>query len=192
MSIMANIFSNHVAIANDNNLINTGNVRTNYMKRLQIELDLLKDTNTQLYFRYAKHEISSGIFCIYGYLLPQKEPYNCGSYEVCIKLPDYFPFDTPTLELLTYIYHPAVQNDVVNPQFCCNCCQCSLGGSDLHIRDVIKYYVDIIDRPDLYYKRCDFNQDASRLYFQDKTNFEEEARRMVVRYAVPRAPIAAV
>jgi ubiquitin-conjugating enzyme E2 D/E len=158
---------------------------TRLLKELKI---LTEDAKVQSYFRFESsgQDAVSKKFCIYGYLLPRTEPYNHGAFKVRITLPEHFPYQPPELQLLTPIYHPAIQGDVSKPDFCCNCCSSTFGTGCGVIRDVIKFYVNIIDRPDHFHRICDYNPEARRLYQQNRARYEENAREMVSKYAYPR------
>jgi ubiquitin-protein ligase len=149
--------------------------------RLSTELKFLTtDPGVQSYFQYESSGQDEELkqFCIYGYLLPRTEPYKRGSYKVRIILPPQFPFISPMLDLLTYIYHPTVNDDVSKPAFCCRCCAFEFKPA-FRIKGFIKYYVDVIDRPDLFYMNCTYNCKARELYDRNKVGYETKALEMV-------------
>jgi len=155
-------------------------------KRLINELEILTtDPDVQSYFYYE----SSGIdkktnkFSIYGYLLPRIEPYKHGAYKVCITLPAEFPFKRPILQLLTYIYHPAIDNNILQPRFC-NKCYCVFWSPATRISQWLEHYVNIIERADASdYTYCVRNLEAKNLYLQNRDQYEEKARDMVEKYS---------
>lgn len=164
-----------------------------FINRLSMQLKMLTtDADVQSYFHYegSKEDEDLKQFCIYGYLLPNSEPYKNGSYRVRIILSPEFPFKPPDLQLLTYIYHPAIQDDELQLSFCNTCCSFEFKPGIyiyIYISDLIKHHVDVIDQRDFIYKTCTFNYNARELYNQDKVRYEEEVLKMVRTYAIPRS-----
>ncbi len=71
----------------------------------------------------------------------------------------------------------------------CNCDCFSFKYDDnpaTHLKDLIKHDVNIIDQPEYYYRICDFNAEARRIYFQDKALYHETVLKMITKYACPR------
>jgi ubiquitin-protein ligase len=159
-------------------------------KRILAELKLLiRDPIVQSYFHYESlgNDEKSGRFCIYGYLLPRLEPYNYGSYKVCIIIPEEFPFKPPVLQLFTYIYHPDVEDSISEPKFCDKCYfdDC-IWDPVTRISQWIERYINGIDRPNGMELRCVRNQEAKDLYDQDKGEYEKKVLAMVRKYSCPR------
>jgi len=156
--------------------------------RLLMELKILKeDADVQSYFHYESSGLdkTSKKFCIYGYLLPQSEPYNRGSYRVRIVLPSNFPFEPPELELLTYIYHPVIKEDNSKLTFCSACCSFKWRPG-FCIYDLIEQYVNMIDRRDLIYTACTYNHEARELRMRDYVQYENKVLAMVQEHSIPR------
>ncbi len=165
-----------------------GNAPALNNRRLLKELKILtEDADVQSYFHYESSELdeTSKKSCIYGYLLPQSEPYKRGSYRVRIVLPSWFPFEPPKLELLTYMYHPTIQEENSKLTFCCKCCSFNWGAT-YRICDLIKQYVDMIDRHALVYTACTHNYEASELYKRDYVQYKNKVLAMVQEHAIPR------
>ena len=105
-------------------------------RRVMTELKILtRHLNVQSYFSYESSgpDQQSNCFCIYGYLLPRTEPYKYGAYRIRIVLSAEFPFRSPILQLLTYIYHSAINNDTSNPSFCIKCSDIFCGFDFSHV-----------------------------------------------------------
>jgi ubiquitin-protein ligase len=101
---------------------------------------------------------------------------------VRIILSEWYPFQSPELQLLTPLYHLNVKADVSNLEFCCTCCSFKIGCTE-HICNIIKCYVNLIDRPDC---RCTCNSEARILYHENTALYEARASAMVAKYAYPR------
>ena len=157
--------------------------------RVVTELKILTiNPDVQSYFHYESSGIDTILqrFCIYGYLLPRTEPYKYGSFKVRIILPAEFPLKSPILELLTYIYHPAINDDISEPKIC-NKCPHINWTVGTRISQWLEQYVNIIDRPDLPYKvYCIRNTAAEKLYTQNKIEYQEKALIMVHQHSHPR------
>jgi ubiquitin-protein ligase len=158
-----------------------------FSRRLLSELRILRENaDVQSYFRFESSGQYEGKFCIDGYLLPQSEPYRNGAFKVRITLTTYFPFQSPELQLLTPIYHPAVNEDMSRPEFCCKCCSFEDHRPTSRICDFIRSYVDVIDQPGRFCVCCDYNREARILYRENRTLYKARASEMVTRYAYPR------
>ncbi len=67
------------------------------------------------------------------------------------------------MQLFIYIYHPAVNDNVLRPVFCKRCC--SLKSTTVcNISGLIDYLVCIIDDPEFVYMSCDLNTDIRNSY----------------------------
>ena len=158
------------------------------LKRILAEIKLLQtNAEVQSYFHYEKSENEENFkrFCIYGYLLPQTEPYKYGSYKVRITLPFEFPFKPPEMSLLTYIYHPAVTNDIHKPKFCTKCYN-EQWQPCKRISQWIKCHIDVIDQPGDEKRYCLLYTEAYELYLNNLTEYNNKALEMVKKYAHPR------
>ncbi|CAF3058095.1 unnamed protein product [Rotaria sp. Silwood2] len=159
-----------------------------FLKRLASELkDLTENPEVQSYFQYENSGNDEELkqFCIFGYLLPRTEPYKYGSYKVRIIVSSEFPFKTPSVQLLTYIYHPAVNDDVSKPYFC-TACDCSEWMPSFRISRLIKYFVNVIDQPEANKTYCLMNAKAKELFDQNRAEYIEKALAMVQKYSCPR------
>ena len=157
-----------------------------YLDRLLSELTILITNNdVQSYFRFESSEPYGDKFSIIGYLLPQSEPYRNGEFRIRIIIPKEYPFESPKLQLLTFIYHPTVKDDISNPEFCPTCC-CFRHRPISNISEFIKYYVDVIDGLYDGSMRCRNNLEACRLYHEDNPGYQAMAAEMVMIHAYPR------
>ena len=157
-------------------------------KRVFIEIKkLTEDVDNRSCFRYEKleHDEIRKTFCIYGFILPREEPYKRGSYQVRISLPPEYPFKGPTLDLLTYIYHPTVEDDESMPRLC-PCCFEFQHTPRSSIIEFIEHYVNGIDKPDLLAQACQYNPEARMLYDTNKEEYNRKALAMVQKHAHPR------
>lgn len=157
-------------------------------KRVMTELKILTmhpDVQSYFYYESSGQDKEWNRFCIYGYLLPRTEPYKNGAYKVRIILPAEFPFRPPILDLLTYIYHPAIENNISQPRFCkCPHKAWTLG---TYIGQWLEHYVNIIDQPDPPHRiYCVRNPEAEQLYYQNKEEYERKALAMVQKYSYIR------
>jgi ubiquitin-protein ligase len=158
-------------------------------RRVITELKILQtDSDVQSYFHYESSGKDEQLkqFCIYGYLLPRSEPYKNGSFKVRIPLPAEFPFRSPALELLTYIYHPAIDDDISRPAFC-NKCPHVYWSVGSRISRWLEHYVNVIDQPDTTHGMyCVRNIAAEELYNQNKVEYVQKALAMIKQYSHPR------
>jgi ubiquitin-protein ligase len=181
--------SNNAAnLNNEHTFGGAGNAPALNNRRLLKELKILtEDANVRSYFHYESsgQDERSNRFCIYGRILPRSEPYNRGSYRVRIVLSSAFPFALPELELLTYIYHPAINKNNSKLTFCSACCTFQWEAA-FRIRDFIKQYVDMIDRRDIVYTACTYNYEARELYNRNYVAYENKVLAMVQEYSIPR------
>lgn len=148
---------------------------------------LTTDPYMQSYFHYESSgdEEKPYIFRLDGYLLPRTKPYKHGSVKVCIRFYPDHPFKTPDVQLLTYIYHPAVNNNVLRPVFCRECC-CLKSLAIYTLNAFIHHLVCIIDDPDLLPVPCKWNSEARYLYNFNKGEYERKVSIMIEKYACPR------
>lgn len=148
--------------------------------------ELTQDPHVQSYFYYesSKEDHASKQFLISGYLLPQSEPYKYGSYKVLITIPADFPFRRPEMDLLTRIYHPAV-NDSTRRSYCSGCCNRQWSAA-LSISQMIELFVIAIDHPEDASTYCVMDHSAKRLFNQNRIQYEATALAMVKAFACPR------
>lgn len=148
---------------------------------------LATDPYIQSYFHYESsgEEDEPYIFRLDGYLLPRTNPYKHGSIKVCIRFYPDHPFKTPEVQLLTYIYHPAVNNNVSRPVFCRECC-CLRSLTIYTISALLNHLVCIIDNPDFLPVPCKWNSEARYLYNSNKVEYERKVLATMKKYACPR------
>jgi ubiquitin-protein ligase len=155
-------------------------------KRVITELKILTmhpDVQAYFYYESSGADKESKCFVIYGYLLPRTEPYKYGAYKVRIVLRSEFPFQSPILELLTYIYHPAIDNNVVQPRFC-QCSHRKTWTVGTRISQWLEQYVNIIERPDTPHGMyCVQNREAESLYLGNREQYDQKALAMAEKYA---------
>lgn len=160
-----------------------------HKQRVMTEIKILAiQSDVQSYFHYesSRRDKNSNNFCIYGYLLPRTEPYKHGAYKIRIILPIDFPYKKTILELLIYIYHPAIDNNILTPRFC-NKCSGVRWKIGIHISDWLEQYVNIIERPDIRHGMfCIGNTEAEKLYDRNRVEYEQKALIMVQQYSHPR------
>ncbi|CAF1208744.1 unnamed protein product [Rotaria sordida] len=70
------------------------------------------------------------------------------------------------MELLTYIYHPAVRNNISEPH--------------------------VIDQPEAIGTYCMFNPEAKMLYDENRAEYEEIALTMVKKYSCSRSDLSII
>jgi len=154
-------------------------------KRILKELlSLTSDDYVRSFFTYEGCEQieNSNEFVIHGYLLPRYAPYKNGAYKIRIRIPENYPFTAPDIQLLTYIYHPAVSNDRSNPSFCKECC-CNGWSSVMPLHHIIERLVLRIDQPELIDDYCVMNQQAKLDFDRNRSVFNENASKMIRKYA---------
>jgi ubiquitin-protein ligase len=162
-----------------------------HKKRLTTELKILTmDPDVQSYFYYENSGPDQELKCfvIYGYLLPRTKPYKYGAYRVRIIINSEFPFTPPVLDLLTCIYHPAINNDSLQPKFC-RCSHRMVWTVGTRISQWIEQFVNIIDQPDTSYAYgmyCISNPEAESLYLENREEYDRKAGAMVLKYAYRR------
>lgn len=166
------------------------------LKRIQKELPLLMaDLEVSSYFLYESLEkvnnSPSEIYCIYGYLLPQTEPYKYGKFKVKIRLPSDYPFKPPQLLLLTRIFHPNIQTDTdclsSQTEFQYFSTLYGNWSPAVTIAKWIKYHVDIIEHPMVNERSCPINGPAGNLYKQDREKYNKKVLELIAKYGQPQS-----
>lgn len=160
-----------------------------HSKRFIAEIKILTiHPDVQSYFHYESSglDVISKNLYICGYLLPRIEPYKRGAYKIRIILPGEFPFKPPILELLTQIYHPAINNDSPIPKFC-NQCFGIVWTLNTRISEWLEQYINVIERPDIRHRMyCTGNKEAEELYHQNRLEYEQNALTVVQNCSHPR------
>jgi ubiquitin-protein ligase len=144
------------------------------------------DVKTYFQFQSSGNDKEVNRFCIYGYLLPRNKPYKHGSYKIRIILPLEFPLKSPQIQLLTYIYHPAIDKNISTPRFCTECC-CGKWMPKNHINQWIERLVNVIDQPEASENYCVMNPAAKKLYARNTRRYGKKALAMVRKHSCPRS-----
>lgn len=166
------------------------NTEVDPTKRILTEVyHLSQNSDVQSYFQYecSGTDVNSCDFRIYGYLLPRSEPYKHGSYKVCITLPAEFPLKSPDIQLLTYIYHPAIKGDASGPHI-----SIKLKHNEWNpkktIGEWLKTFVDMIDQPRVNNDDYEIlNQQAMDLYLHNRSKYNKMAMKMTSKHAHQRS-----
>ncbi|CAF3955095.1 unnamed protein product [Rotaria sp. Silwood1] len=89
------------------------------------------------------------------------------------------------MELLTYIYHPAIYNCDSIRFYCTKRCQ-EQWTPARRISEMIELFVYAIDYPENTAAYCVMDREAKRLYDENRSEYEEKALAMVLKYSCPR------
>lgn len=157
----------------------------NLSKRLKHEMtSLTTNPRVQSYFQFESIEPGTdpNTFYIYGYLLPRIEPYKSGSFKVLITITSTFPFQPPNMNFLTKIYHPAIYDDVSKSEFHGGRCKTTWNPTT-RIIDWLEQNVNIIDRPEDIQAYCLKNEQAKKLYDENKVEYNKKVLVMIEKYS---------
>ena len=135
------------------------------------------------YFEYRGLQIDSELnrYYLHGFLLPRTAPYNSGSYEIRISFPDKYPWDCPSIELLTYLWHPLFHPSLAYIPFLS-----FVWSPSYPIHILIECVVDMIDRGTSWDVACIYNYEFKDLFFKDKIQCEKKICETIEKYACPR------
>ena len=111
---------------------------------------------------------------------PSNTPYRDGTFHVSILLPEIYPRDIPQLTFTTPIFHPNVSSqgdlrlgDLERSQWSPVCT----------IRTLLISLQALLSDPNLE-EGCVLNDEAAKMYLEDRGGFEERAREFTVAHAM--------
>jgi ubiquitin-protein ligase len=111
---------------------------------------------------------------------PSNTPYCDGTFHISIRLPEIYPREIPQLAFTTPIFHPNVSSqgnlqlaDLERSQWSPVCT----------IRTLLISLQALLSDPNLA-DGCVLNDDAAKMYLEDREGFDERARGSTVAHAM--------
>ncbi|KAG8330374.1 ubiquitin-conjugating enzyme E2 L3-like [Homalodisca vitripennis] len=136
------------------------------LHRIQKELSQIKNTNDKL--KNVQVE-ESDLFVWNGVLYPLNPPYSRGAFKIKLIFPREYPFKPPTLEFLTKIYHPNIDE---NGAVCLSIVNPELWKPATKVTNIIEALIRLIDEPEPEHP---LRPDIAELYVKDKKRFLKNA-----------------
>ena len=112
---------------------------------------------------------------------PPDTPYEGGVFNISLTLPDRYPFEPPVIKFATRIYHPNIDE---SGRVCLDMLQCPPRGSwkPVHnIRTLLTSVRLLLSEPN---PEDGLLADVSSLYKFNRTQFNETARELTLKYAM--------
>lgn len=146
------------------------------LRRIERELeDLRRDPPSSCSAGPVGEDLFNWEGCIFG---PDDSPFAGGVFNLSIQFPAEYPFRAPHIQFKTRIFHPNINGsgliclDILKTQW----------SPALTISKVLLSITSLLTDPN---PDDPFVPDIARLYKEDRTAYEEEARRWTLTYAVP-------
>jgi ubiquitin-conjugating enzyme E2 H len=141
----------------------------------RIELDVMKLLMSDFRASLVNDNIRELCVCLEG---PKDSPYEGGLWKIHVELPDQYPYKSPSIGFETKIFHPNIDEqsgsvclDVINqtwsPMF-----------TITHIFET--FIPQLLNYPNA---SDPLNGDASSLYLNNRTDYEEKVKAYVAKYA---------
>uniref|UniRef100_A0A1B6M388 Ubiquitin-conjugating enzyme E2-18 kDa n=1 Tax=Graphocephala atropunctata TaxID=36148 RepID=A0A1B6M388_9HEMI len=136
------------------------------LHRIQKELSQIRNSNDK--FKNVQVE-DSDMFVWNGVLYPINPPYNRGAFKIKMVFPKEYPFKPPTLQFITKIYHPNIDEDgavclsIVNPE---------MWKPATKVTNIVEALVQLIDEPEPDHP---LRADIAELYIKDRKKFLKNA-----------------
>ncbi len=113
-------------------------------------------------------------------LLPGEEPYKEGAFQIQVDFPEEYPFKPPTVQFLTKIFHPNVDNE---GKMCFAMISVDKWKPVTRIVEVVEALLKIMTEPDMHEPS---NGDAATLLAGDREQFLRQALTFTREHALQR------
>ncbi|VDL59754.1 unnamed protein product [Hymenolepis diminuta] len=144
-------------------------------RRLQKELVAVRENDIQEFFKLD--EPGDCLTCWTGNLLPDKPPFDKGSFKIQIIFEPDYPIKPPKVTFQTPIYHPNVDE---KGQICLPLIDPSKWKPATKIVEVIKELKDLIANPEIEHP---LRAELAEEYARDKAAFNKKAAEYTAKYA---------
>ncbi|CAM4859665.1 unnamed protein product [Rotaria socialis] len=132
---------------------------SNFDEYARTQIDELKllgsETHTSVIFKLdsASFNEEAKEHIIIGRIFPHSDIFKEGAFQIQIKVPPYYPLNTPKVKFITPIYHPSVNNDGEFHHELLLKTACWTSKTTL--KDIVKAIVERIDAAEVYcFKNC--------------------------------------
>ncbi|CAF4713666.1 unnamed protein product, partial [Rotaria socialis] len=153
---------------------------SNFDEYARTQIDELKllgsETHTSVIFKLdsASFNEEAKEHIIIGRIFPHSDIFKEGAFQIQIKVPPYYPLNTPKVKFITPIYHPSVNNDGEFHHELLLKTACWTSKTTL--KDIVKAIVERIDAAEVY---CFKNCEVAEEYVKDRMGFNRKALEMV-------------
>ncbi|CAM4797490.1 unnamed protein product [Rotaria magnacalcarata] len=140
---------------------------SNFDEYAQTQIDELKlldsETHTSVIFKLDSTSFNKEAkeHIIIGRIFPNSDIFNEGAFQIQIKVPPYYPLNTPTVKFITPIYHPSVNKDGEFHHELLLKTACWTSKTTL--KDIVKAIVQRIDAAEVYWsKNCEVAEEYEK------------------------------
>eukprot|EP01134_Creolimax_fragrantissima_P007266 CFRG7266T1 len=148
-------------------------------KRLQKELAAVTSTMKTSLPAYQSIECDDSNILIWtAVILPTVEPFNKGAFKFTVTFPPSYPFKPPTIQFLTKIYHPNIDEE---GSVCLGILKSDNWKPATQVAQVLSAIGNLIDEPN---PSDPINNEAAKLYVEDTGAFKKKAAEWVKTHAI--------
>ena len=108
---------------------------------------------------------------------PENSPYEGGTFKLEMEFPKDYPFKPPKVTLITNIYHPNVNNS--SHSICLDILK-DAWSPEITISQILMAIQNLLINPNIDHP---LDQDAAKLYKENKAEFDKTAKEWTEKYA---------
>ena len=108
---------------------------------------------------------------------PENSPYEGGTFQLEMEFPKDYPFKPPKVTLKTNIYHPNVNNS--SHSICLDILK-DAWSPEITISQILMAIQNLLINPNIDHP---LDQDAAKLYKENKAEFDKTAKEWTEKYA---------